>query len=319
MAVVLGSTRPTRICADIAAWACEAIGKGSELRYELLDLAEVDLPFPDEPRRAALGDYQHEHTRAWNRTAQSYDGLLFVFPQYSWGYPAALKNALGHLYREWRDKPASFITYGTRGGTKAAEQFTEVLHGPRMRVLDHVEAVITGDDIDEHRQLKDPNTIFHPVLPTLTAVDSQMTEALDDIPATFGYKNTLLFESVEFQVAGAQGRSLRAGSAVVPMELSAQPCARPETAAQFPVDARHTHRAVRGGGVFPAGESVPLALVDGVEADSDARAQTRSSRRLVARSVRGPSRSGWPCRPSRWRRRTRKRWSRQGRGWLARP
>jgi NAD(P)H-dependent FMN reductase len=43
-----------------------------------------------------------------------------VFPQYNWGYPAVLKNALDYLYREWRDKPASFITYGTRGGIKAA-------------------------------------------------------------------------------------------------------------------------------------------------------------------------------------------------------
>lgn len=68
IAVVIGSTRPTRICAAIAAWACEAIGKGSELRYELLDLAEAGLPFLDEPLKAALGDYKHEHTRAWSRT-----------------------------------------------------------------------------------------------------------------------------------------------------------------------------------------------------------------------------------------------------------
>ncbi len=105
IAVVIGSTRPTRICAGIAAWACEAIGKGSELRYELLDLAEVGLPFLDEPLKAALGNYKHEHTRAWSRTAQSYDGFLFVFPQYNWGYPAVLKNALDYLYREWRGRP----------------------------------------------------------------------------------------------------------------------------------------------------------------------------------------------------------------------
>jgi hypothetical protein len=92
IAVVIGSTRPTRICAGIAAWACGAIGDGSELSYELLDLAEVGLPFLDEPLKAALGDYKHEHTRVWSRTAQSYDGFLFVFPQYNWGYPAVLKG-----------------------------------------------------------------------------------------------------------------------------------------------------------------------------------------------------------------------------------
>jgi NAD(P)H-dependent FMN reductase len=154
IAVVIGSTRPTRICAGIAAWACEAIGKDSELRYELLDLAEAGLPFLDEPLKAALGDCKHDHTKAWSRTVQSYDGFLFVFPQYNWGYPAVLKNALDYLYREWRDKPASFITYGTRGGIKAAEQFTGVLQGLRMRVLDHAEAFITDDDVDEDWQLK---------------------------------------------------------------------------------------------------------------------------------------------------------------------
>ncbi|MEU4654989.1 NADPH-dependent FMN reductase [Streptomyces sp. NPDC023723] len=142
------------------------------------------MPFLDEPFIAALGDYQHEHTRAWSRTAQSYGGFLFVFPQYNWGYPAVLKNALDYLYREWRDKPASFITYGTRGGTKAAEQFTEVLHGLRMRVLDHVEAVITGDDIDGHWQLKDLDATFGSVVPTLAAIDSQMSQALHDTPTT---------------------------------------------------------------------------------------------------------------------------------------
>ena len=72
---------------------------------------------------AALGQYEHEHTRAWSRTVSSFDGFIFVFPQYNWGYPAALKNALDFLFLEWRDKPVSFLTYGTRGGNMAASQF----------------------------------------------------------------------------------------------------------------------------------------------------------------------------------------------------
>jgi len=180
IAVVIGSTRPTRICAGIAAWACEAIGKDSQLSYELLDLAEVGLPFLDEPLKAALGVYKHGHTRAWSQTVQSYDGFLFVFPQYNWGYPAVLKNALDYLYLEWHDRPASFLTYGTRGGSKASEQFTSVLQGLHMRILDHVEAVITDDDLDEEWQLKDIHATLHTILPTLDAIDFQMTEALDD-------------------------------------------------------------------------------------------------------------------------------------------
>jgi NAD(P)H-dependent FMN reductase len=180
IAVVIGSTRPTRICADIAAWACDTIQDGSALGYELLDLAKVNLPFLDEPLKAALHQYEHEHTRAWSRTIEGYDGFLFVFPQYNWGYPGVLKNALDYLYQEWHDKPVSFVSYGTRGGSKAAEQFSTVLHGLHMRVLDHVEAVITDDDVDANWQLIDVDATLRPTASQLRAIGAQLTEALDD-------------------------------------------------------------------------------------------------------------------------------------------
>lgn len=178
VAVVIGSTRPTRICADIATWTQTAIARDSPLHYELLDLADMDLPFLDEPLMAALGRYSHEHTRAWSRLVSSYDGFLFVFPQYNWGYPAVLKNALDFLYREWCDKPASFLTYGTRGGNRAAEQMTGVLHGLHMKALDHVEAVIVDDDLDESWQLIDVDATLSPTLAQLQTVDAQFVQAL---------------------------------------------------------------------------------------------------------------------------------------------
>ena len=88
VAVVVGSTRPTRICPGIARWVLQAAQEESLLRYELIDLAEVNLPFLDEPLKAALGKYKHEHTKAWSRVVSSFDGFIFVFPQYNWGYPA---------------------------------------------------------------------------------------------------------------------------------------------------------------------------------------------------------------------------------------
>jgi NAD(P)H-dependent FMN reductase len=35
--------------------------------------------------------------------------------------PAALKNALDFLYREWNNKAAGFVSYGGAGGTRAVE------------------------------------------------------------------------------------------------------------------------------------------------------------------------------------------------------
>lgn len=179
--VVIGSTRPTRICPGIAGWVRDAAQQQSPLRYELIDLAEINLPFLDEPLKPALGKYEHEHTRAWSRLISSYSGFVFVFPQYNWGYPAPLKNALDFLYYEWHDKPAASVTYGTRGGSKGASQFHSVLEGVHMRPLeDRLEIVITDEDVDEDWQLRDPSTTLRPYLQQVRQLDAQLVEALTD-------------------------------------------------------------------------------------------------------------------------------------------
>jgi NAD(P)H-dependent FMN reductase len=181
IAVVIGSTRPTRIGAGIAEWVKDVAQEGSPLRYELIDLAEITLPFLDEPLKAALGQYEHEHTRAWSRVVSGYDGFIFVFPQYNWGYPAPLKNALDFLYDEWHDKPATSVTYGTRGGNKAAQQLHGVLEGIHMRPLeDRIEIVITDADVDEDWQLRDLDATLRPYLPLLRVLDAQLLDALQD-------------------------------------------------------------------------------------------------------------------------------------------
>lgn len=179
IAVVVGSTRPTRICRRIAEWLAEQAQAGSTLRYELLDLAEVNLPMLDEPLKAALRQYQHPHTRAWSQTVSAYDGFLFVFPQYNWGYPAVLKNALDYLYHEWHGKPATFATYGTRGGGKAAAQFSGVMAGLHMRELpEHLELVITDADVDDDWQLIDPAKTLDPYTEQLRSLDASLTAEL---------------------------------------------------------------------------------------------------------------------------------------------
>ncbi len=187
IAVIVGSTRPARIGLDIAAWVQRALAGERSLRYELVDLAEIDLPLLDEPLKAALHEYEHEHTKAWSRVVGGYDGFVFVSPQYNWGYPAALKNALDYLYEEWHDKPAVTVTYGTRGGGKSAEQLHQVFAGLRMRVLaDRVEVAIAADQIDEHWQLEDVERTMSPYRDEVSRIDAQMREALRDAggPAT---------------------------------------------------------------------------------------------------------------------------------------
>jgi NAD(P)H-dependent FMN reductase len=179
VAVVIGSTRTNRICPNIAAWALRLLQVGSGLHYELVDLAEVNLPFLDEPRKPALGNYQHEHTKAWSAVVSSFDAFVFVFPQYNWGYPAPLKNALDFLHDEWRDKPAGLVTYGTRGGVRGATQLRGVLEGLNMRTLEiGVELRIAKADVDRLGQLLDLETTLHPFVPAVRALDEKLVEAL---------------------------------------------------------------------------------------------------------------------------------------------
>jgi NAD(P)H-dependent FMN reductase len=181
VAVVIGSTRSNRICEGIARWTVRVAEIESPLRYELIDLVEVDLPFLDEPLMPALGHYEHEHTRSWSRLVSSFDAFVFVFPQYNWGYPAPLKNALDFLYVEWHDKPAGLVTYGTRGGNRAAEQMRGVLQGLHMRaVTRNVELSIADDDVDEKGQFINIESTLSPFAPMVLGMDAELVSLLED-------------------------------------------------------------------------------------------------------------------------------------------
>ncbi len=177
VALVVGSTRPTRVCLALA--EAVRVRLGRSLDYEIIDLAKPMLPFLDEPEMPALGNYLHPHTRDWSATISTFDGFILVFPQYNWGYPAPLKNALDYLYLEWHDKPVSYITYGTQGGNKAGAQIRDVLQGLHMQLLaSHCELIIKDEDYDETQGLGDLDALLSPYESELREIAKQMTEAL---------------------------------------------------------------------------------------------------------------------------------------------
>jgi NAD(P)H-dependent FMN reductase len=131
--VVMGSIRAGRRCPQIASWVIGIAEMSSNLKYELVDLADWPLPMSDETDIPARGNYTQPHTLAWSRRIAAADAFVFVTPQYNWGYPAALKNAIDHLYKEWEGKPAVIVTYGGHGGTKCAAQLRQVTEAVNMR------------------------------------------------------------------------------------------------------------------------------------------------------------------------------------------
>ncbi|KAF9885061.1 hypothetical protein FE257_000792 [Aspergillus nanangensis] len=103
----------------------------------VIDLMKWDLPLYNEPgipsQITSADGYTHAHTQAWSKEIASYAGFIFVTPQYNWGYPASIKNAIDYLFNEWKGKPALIVSYGGHGGGKAAAQLRQVLEGLRMK------------------------------------------------------------------------------------------------------------------------------------------------------------------------------------------
>lgn len=131
--IIVASTRPGRVGATVADWVRDRASAHGGFAVEVVDLAEVDLPFLDEPHHPRLGRYVHQHTLDWSATVSRADAFVFVTPEYNHGYPAALKNAIDFLHAEWQHKPVGFVSYGgVAGGTRAVQALKPVLAALKM-------------------------------------------------------------------------------------------------------------------------------------------------------------------------------------------
>jgi NAD(P)H-dependent FMN reductase len=147
--VIIGSTRPGRVGERITEWMLSSITAKHALHFEVIDLAVWDLPLFNEPGIPAKGEYTSEKTKQWSKKIGSKDGFIFVTPQYNWGYPASLKNAIDYLFNEWTGKPAVIASYANRGGGKAAVQLRQVLEGLRMIPVETMPAIHLVKDMYE--------------------------------------------------------------------------------------------------------------------------------------------------------------------------
>ncbi|BCB78043.1 NAD(P)H-dependent oxidoreductase [Phytohabitans flavus] len=135
--IIVGSTRPGGVGTDVGRWVHEIASLRGDATFELLDLREFDLPLLDEPvpAAAASGAYSKPHTRRWAEKVASFDGYVFVTPEYNHSVPAALKNAIDYLYPEWHHKAAGFVGYGVDGGVRAMEHLRQVMGQIRIAAV----------------------------------------------------------------------------------------------------------------------------------------------------------------------------------------
>ena len=122
IAIIVGSTRPGRKAAGVARWVADVAAARGDATFEVVDIADYSLPLLDEPAPAAMSsDYRRPHTEPWSEKIASFDGFVFVTPEYNRSTSGAMKNALDYLYVEWNNKAAGFVSYGFLGGTRAVE------------------------------------------------------------------------------------------------------------------------------------------------------------------------------------------------------
>jgi len=121
----------------LTAWVAAHLEKLRAKNIDFIVLDSTNSPLPlgpvVDPLIAAgvksLSDYTSPETQKWSQVVSSLSALVIVTPQYNWGYPGELKNALDHLFLEWKDLPVAIFSYGAHGGGKAVQQLREVMKG----------------------------------------------------------------------------------------------------------------------------------------------------------------------------------------------
>ncbi len=126
--IIIASTRPGRVGLPVGRWFESVAQEHGGFEVAVADLAEIDLPFVDEPNHPRLRQYQHEHTKRWSATVEAADAIAFVMPEYNYGLNAPLKNAIDFLNQEWSHKPLGLVSYGgVSAGTRAAQMVKQVV------------------------------------------------------------------------------------------------------------------------------------------------------------------------------------------------
>ncbi len=144
LSIIVSSTRPQRVGAPVTAWVRQNLGP--DWAVTILDLAEIDLPFLDEPQPAGSGVYTRPHTLAWKQAVDAADAIIVVTPEYNGFFPAPLKNAIDYLLAEWRGKPMALVGYGFGGGRRALTALTQLLANVKADVVGSL-GLVFGTDL----------------------------------------------------------------------------------------------------------------------------------------------------------------------------
>jgi NAD(P)H-dependent FMN reductase len=127
IAIVTGASRPGSVNKSVAEWVLAQVAGRSDAEFELVDVADFNLPLLDEAYPAMYQNYQNDHTKTWSAKISEFDGFIFVAHEYNHSAGPVLVNALSYLNAEFNNKAAGFVSYGSMGGVRAVEHLRGVL------------------------------------------------------------------------------------------------------------------------------------------------------------------------------------------------
>jgi NAD(P)H-dependent FMN reductase len=114
VSVIVGSTREARFSEKPAHWILQRLKKRAGVNARLLDLRDFPMPFFDQPMTPATPGrpaFDNEVVQKWAAAIAQSDAFVFVTPEYNYGPPAVLKNAIDWVYPEWNRKAACFVSW----------------------------------------------------------------------------------------------------------------------------------------------------------------------------------------------------------------
>ena len=126
IALIIGSTRPTRFADKPAQWMLKQAKARQDIEVEVVDLRDHPLPFFSEVASNLRVPSQNSEAVRWQQTIGKFDGYIFVVAEYNHSITGVLKNALDQAYKEWNRKPFTAIGYGSVGGARAIEHLRAI-------------------------------------------------------------------------------------------------------------------------------------------------------------------------------------------------
>jgi len=142
IAVIIGSTRPTRFGDLPAKWILDKANERAEIAAEIVDVRDFDLPLFDEMASNAWMPSANQNAVKWQNKISEFDGYIFVTAEYNRSVTGALKNALDQAYTNWNKKVFSAVGYGTVGGARAVEHLRNI--GVELQMVPTRSAVHIG-------------------------------------------------------------------------------------------------------------------------------------------------------------------------------